>query len=177
MFLTAFLFLFLAAVIVFAVIVVTAFIGFWQTRVPYVRSSYEDTLQLLDKVSVTPDTKFYDLGSGDGRVVFLVEKLYGSRAVGYELTFWTHWQARLRQRLTRSSVQLHRKNFFKESWADADVIYCFLYPPLMRSIEEKFLADCKPGTVLVTRDFKLPTLQPIEELAFDELHSGYIYRK
>lgn len=177
MFLTLFLLLFVIGTVVLCIVIASAAWGFWVTRVPYVRSNWEDTKKLLARVPMASTDTFYDLGSGDGRVVFMAEQMYDVRGVGFELTFWTYFQAVLKKRRKRSGVQFLRKNFFKESWENANVIYCYLYPPLMRSIEEKFLADCKPGTILVSRDFALPTLRPSEVVNFKAPHNAFIYKR
>ena len=170
-----FIFLFFALGLLF--VIGTACWGFWVTRVPYVRSNRTDTQRLLRSLSLRPGAFFYDLGSGDGRVLFMAESILSVRGVGFELTWWTYLHARAKKLIKKSSVEFIRKNFFSESWANADVVYCFLYPPLMRSVEEKFLHDCKPGTILVSRDFPLPTLRPQEIVDFTHPHNAYIYKK
>lgn len=177
MLITAFLFLLLVAIVVFACILITTFIGFVQTRVPYVRSKEADTLEILKQVPLTPETQFYDLGSGDGTVVFLAERLAGVQGTGFEVMLWAYWHSIWKRRTQRSKARFIRQNFFKHSWAPADVLYCFLFPPLMKRVEEKFIAESRPGVILIARDFKLPTLEPDEVIVVDELHTTYVYRK
>lgn len=177
MLLTIILILFVLFALGLLFIVSSSFWGFLVTRVPYVRSNRGDTLRLLSKVPMKPTDVFYDLGSGDGRVVFMAETMYAMRGVGFERTVWTYLHARIKRRIKRSRAEFYRKDFFKQPWSEATVVYCYLYPPLMRSVEDKFLADCKPGAILVSRDFPLPTLRPIEILNFTAPHNAYIYRK
>lgn len=177
MFITAFLFVLLAGVLVFACILVTTFVGFMQTRVPYVRSKEADTLEVLKHVSLTSDTQFYDLGSGDGTVVFLAERLGGVQGTGFEVMIWAYLHALWKRRAQKSKAHFIRQNFFKHSWAGADVLYCFLFPPLMSRVEEKFVSESRDGAVLISRDFRLPTLDPDEIIVVNELHTAYIYRK
>lgn len=177
MIITLFLFTFLIVVSVLLFIIATAAWGFWVTRVPYVRSNWQDTEKLLAQVPMEQNAIFYDLGSGDGRIVFMAERMYNVQGTGFELTFWTIIQAKIKKVLKKSNATFVRKNFFKESWHEANVIYCFLYPPLMRSIEEKFLAECKPGTILISRDFALPTLRPQKVIDFTRPHNAYVYSR
>lgn len=176
MLITAFLFLLLAGVVVFAGILITTVIGFVQTRVPYVRSKEADTLNILKQVPLAPVTQFYDLGSGDGTVVFLAERL-GAQGTGFEVMLWAYFHALWKRKAQKSKARFLRKNFFNYSWAEADVLYGFLYPPLMKRVETKFLAEAKPGAIFIARDFKFPTLSPIEEIVVNELHTAYIYKK
>lgn len=174
------LFIFLLGVLVGALVlcfvISTSFWGFWRTRVPYVRSKTSDTLKVLQAANLRDGQVFYELGSGDGRVIFLAEQLARVKPVGFELTPWVHIMAKFHAWRKGSKATLLREDFFAASWHDADVVYCYLYPPLMRSVEEKFLQETKPGSVLISRDFKLPTLQPIEEVVFNEKHNAFIYK-
>lgn len=176
MILSIFLFGVLAGTLVLFFIITTSFWGFWRTRVPYVRSKTSDTLKVLRAAKLQEGQTFYELGSGDGRVIFLAEQLAQVQAVGFELTPWVHLMAKFHAWRKGSKARLLRADFFAASWHDADVVYCYLYPPLMRSVQEKFLEETKPGSLLISRDFKLPTLQPIEEVIFNEKHNAFIYK-
>lgn len=176
MLLSLFLVILLVGTLVLLFVIATSFWGFWRTRVPYVRSKTEDTLKVLRAARLKDGQVFYELGSGDGRVIFLAEELAKVQAVGFELTPWVHYMAKFHAWKKGSKVRLLREDFFAASWHEADVVYCYLYPPLMRSVETKFLEETKPGSVLISRDFKLPHLQPVEEVVFNEKHNAFIYK-
>lgn len=160
-----------------AVVITSAFLGFLFTRVPFVPTSAEDVEYFIKKLSIGSKDVFYDLGSGDGKVVFLVEKNSGAKVVGFELTWWTYALSVLKAKLKNQNVKFRMKNFFKVSWNEATVIYGYLYPPLMARVEEKFLTDCKPGTFAVIRDFPFPNLKPLEIIRRPKKHELYIYLK
>ena len=82
-------------------VIVSAFVGFLMTRVPFVPTYASDVKFIVKKLGITSADVFYDLGSGNGKVAFLVEKLAGSKVTGYELTWWTHLWAKLQKVLTR----------------------------------------------------------------------------
>lgn len=171
--------LFLSGMLVFSLfalfIVASAFFGFLRTRVPFVPTSAADVEFLVKKLALGPKDVFVDLGSGDGRVCFLVEKAAGCQTLGYELTWWTHLLAKLKAKLKHSRAKFYCRNFFHENWSDASVVYGYLYPPLMRRVEEKFKTDCKPGTFAVIRDFPFPGLKPLEVVYRPGNHEIYIY--
>ncbi len=163
---------------------------------PTAASDIEFTVK---KLGITSQDIFYDLGSGDGKVVFIVNKLTGAKCVGFELTWWTHILAKIKskfillrpafvktsagrqgyggQEYQNSKLQFKNQNFFKHSWEEATVIYGYLYPPLMGRVEEKFLADCKPGSMAIIRDFPFPKLKPLEIIYRPKNHEIYIYKK
>ena len=144
------------------IVIVSSFIGFLLTRVPFVRTSAKDVAVVVEQIGISSDDILYDLGSGDGMVIFLVEKLSGAKTTGFELTWWTHALAQLRKIITGSKAVFINRNFFHQSWSEATVIYGYLYPPLMGRVETKFLEDCKPGTKAIIRDFPFPTLKEVQ---------------
>jgi hypothetical protein len=170
---------FLAGTLLFAIlmlfIISSAFFGFLITRVPFVPTYESDVKFIIEKLKVTPKHIFYDLGSGNGKVVFLVEKLSGAKAKGFEQTLWTHLWAQIKKRMVGSKAEFVRKNFFKEDWSKADIIYGYLYPPLMKRIEEKFKAEMRPGSLAVIRDFPFPNLIPREVFYMPKNHEIYVY--
>jgi hypothetical protein len=177
MLLTSFLIFMLVFSLVVLFVITSAFLGFLQTRVPFVPTSREDVEFVVKKLALGPKDIFMDLGSGDGRVCFLVESACGAKTIGFEMTWWTHLIAKFKAKIKKSKASFYCKNFFHENWSGASVVYGYLYPPLMRQVEEKFMADCKPGTFAVIRDFPFPGLKPIEVIYRPGNHEIYIYLK
>ncbi len=157
-------------------VVTSAFIGFLITRVPFVPTYADDIKLIVDKLKISSKDTFYDLGSGNGKVVFLVEKLSGAQVTGYELTLWTHLWARIQKILMRSKAKFIRRDFFKQDWSQANIIYCYLYPHLMGRICDKFRAEMKPGSVAVVRDFPFPNMIHSEKYHLPKEHEIYVYR-
>ena len=156
--------------------VLSEFVAFLRTRVPFVPTTSSDVEFFVKKLDIKSSDTFYDLGSGNGRVVFLVEKLSGAKSKGFELGWWTILFAKLKSATRGYKAKFVNKNFFKEDWSGANYIYGYLYPPLMARVEAKFLADCKPGSIAIIRDFPLPTLKPVETYFMPHKHEIYIYR-
>lgn len=157
-------------------IIVSEFIAFIRTRVPFVPTNAADIEFIVKKIKISPNDVFYDLGSGNGKVLFLVEKLTGAKAVGFELGWWTIMFAKIKGRLKKSGTKFYNQNFFNESWSGATVIYCYLYPPLMGRIEEKFLNELHPGSMAIVRDFPFPTMDYAEKYYLPKNHEIYVYR-
>lgn len=176
MLLTAFLFAALLFSLLVLFIISSSFIGFVMTRVPYVRTRAADIKEIVRRVPITAADSFFDLGSGDGKVMFLVEKISGAKVKGFELTIWTHIWSRIRRVAKKSRAEFVYGNFLQNNFSQATVIYCYLYPHLMRMIGEKVLADCKPGTKVVSRDFPIPNLTKIDEWKSPTGHDIYLYR-
>ena len=168
---------FLVLVLVLLFIIISEFIAFVRTRVPFVPTHAGDIEFIVKKLSITPSDTFYDLGSGNGKVVFLVEKLSGAKVIGFELGWWTIIFAKLKALAIGSIAKFKCQNFFKADWSEANYIYGYLYPPLMSRVEEKFLADCKPGSIAIIRDFPFPNMQYTDKFSLPKKHEIYIYKK
>mgnify|MGYP003395040292 CR=1 FL=1 len=143
---------------------------------PFVPTYAGDIKFIVEKLKISHSDVFYDLGSGNGKVVFLVEKLSGAKVKGFERTLWTHWWAKLHKLITKSRAEFSSRNFFNENWSGANIIYCYLYPPLMGRIEEKFKAEMKPGSIAIVRDFPFPTMLYTEKFFLPKAHEIYVYR-
>lgn len=171
-------FLFIGTLVIL-VMMLTELINFIQTRVPFVPTARKDIVDMVSRVGITSTDYVYDLGSGNGKVVFTVSNLTGARTKGFQRSGWTQWYAQLKNYFRKSaakqksSVELVTGNFFDHSWSDATVIYGYLYPFLMRSVAEKALEDCRPGTKLVIRDFYLPNLSRLIQLDSWQTPTGH----
>ncbi len=121
----------------------------------------------------------YDLGSGWGGLVFsLARARPGCRVHGYELS-WLPWLYSSILCLGHHHVKLHRKNFYKISLADADLIVCYLYPGAMKKLETQFAQQLRPGTIVITNTFTLPSWIPLKTIALNDFwkSSIYVYEK
>jgi hypothetical protein len=167
--------LLLAFALLILYMAITEMMNFMQTRVPFVPTSRIDIADMAERVGITNADYFYDIGSGNGKVVFTVENLTGARAKGLQRSGWTQSYAKFRGWLTGSKSELVSGNFFDQPWHEATVIYAYLYPFLMNQVAEKAAADCKPGTKLVVRDFKISSLRHHETWQTPSNHTMYLY--
>ena len=173
----AVLLLLLLGAFVVTFMITSEFIAFLRTRVPFVPTNQADVEFFVKILGLDQADVFYDLGSGNGKVIFLVKKLSGARGVGFELGWWTVLYAKFKALLLGSRAKFYNRNFFKANWQEADFIYAYLYPPLMRRIKDKFLAECRSGAIMIVRDFPLPDLKPDEVYFRPRNHEIYIYKK
>ena len=156
--------------------ITSSFLGFLITRVPFVPTAARDIRAIIERVPISRQDIVYDLGSGNGKVVFMLERLTGARTVGFEATVSTHWYAKIKQFFNRSKARFVLGNFFKHNWSEATVIYCYLYPPLMTQIGEKILVECRPGTTVIVRDFPIANWQHSDYFRTYGQHEIFVYK-
>lgn len=156
-------------------IAITELSNFVQTQVPFIPTTTIDIAQIVKQVGISQKDIVFDLGSGNGRVIFEIEKLSGAQVRGFQRWGWTQGYAHIRKRLIKSQAQLVTGNFFNYSWSDATIVYTYLYPFLMQQVSEKVLRDCKPGTKIIARDFPIPDVQFDHSWKTPTGHTMYSY--
>lgn len=176
MYMLFFLLLSLLFVLVVMFVISSSFLGFLATRVPFVPTHRADIPELVQRLGLTKQDVIYDLGSGNGKVVFLFEHHSGAKVIGIEAMLWTHLWAKLRARFTRSKATFRYGNFFNHPLHDATVVYTYLYPPLMSKLAGKLQTECRPGTLFVSRDFYNEHLRQIDHYNTASGHEMYVYQ-
>jgi hypothetical protein len=119
-----------------------------------------------------------DLGCGDGRVLRWASKRYDVRAIGFEINFLAYFKAKIFSFGWRN-VEIRSKNFWSQNLGNADVVFCYLYPDVMRKLSTKLKTELQPGTLIVSCNFALPGFRPARVLRPNgSLHNDpiYIYR-
>ena len=55
---------------------------------------------------------------------------------------------------------IYIENFYKQDLSHADIIFCFLTPPTMLKLRDKFEKELKPGTKIISYAFHIEGWQP-----------------
>ena len=144
----------------------------------YVSTSRVRISAFLEAVEMRPGHLLVDVGCGDGRVLRRAQKRYGVKAIGYELNLLAYLKAKLLC-LGHQDVKVKWRNFWSADLSGADVVFCYLFPDVMRDLAAKLESDLKPGAVIVSCNFDLPGFSPDQVLRpGNSLHNDpiYIYR-
>lgn len=144
------------------------------TSVPWAKIPLASLAQIFKEINLPPGSLIYDLGAGDGRVLFLAEKL-GFKAVGYELSLYPYLKAQLRKYFSRSSAVFKRQDFFKQDLSHADAVFIFLVGKVMAKVGRKLNSELKSGTMVLSYGFTLPGWLP-EKTIFTKPSLTYVYR-
>jgi SAM-dependent methyltransferase len=144
----------------------------------YVSTSRVRISAFLDAVPMKAGQLLVDIGCGDGRVLRQVGKRYGVRTVGYELNLLAYVKAKLLC-FGRKKIQIRLRNFWNADLSEVDVVFCYLFPDVMRDLGAKLKSDLKPGAVVVSCNFDLPGFIPEQILRpGNSFHNDpiYVYR-
>ena len=131
---------------------------FWITNTkdaPFVPMDTDVVERVMNIAQIGPKDVFYDLGSGDGRLV-IAAALRGARADGIELDKYRAWYSRIWIKLLRldDKAQIINKNIFDVSLNDATVVNAYLLPETHQRLKQKLLKELKKGTKVVAVAFK-----------------------
>lgn len=132
---------------------------------PWVPTSMRMVHKMLKMAEVGPQDVVYDLGCGDGRTILTAARKYGARAVGIELDplRFAWCQALITIFGLQDRVQVIRGDFFNQDLSDASVVTCYLLQSTNNKLEEKFKAELKAGTRVVSNTFTFPGLQSVRQ--------------
>jgi hypothetical protein len=136
---------------------------------PYVPSPQSVVSDMLRYADVGPSDFLIDLGSGDGRIVLTAAKVFGARGFGVEI----------KDELVKKSndaakneglaerVKFLKQDLFKTDMSQATVITMYLLPDTVNLLKDKFLAELRPGTRIVSHDYPLTGWKPVKYEQFD----------
>jgi ubiquinone/menaquinone biosynthesis C-methylase UbiE len=163
--------------IVLAVHLVQEFTG----RAPFIPISQDVLEDIIDALQLAPGSVMYDLGSGDGRVVFAAAKRPEVRAIGVERSVLPYVISQIeKRRKGAQQASFIRADFFKVNVGDATHVFLYLFPGLMNALLPKFEKELKPGTRVVSCDFKFKDKVPshvidLHRKRFDLGRKIYVY--
>ena len=129
----------------------------------FVPTEQEDVSRMLRLAGLRDGDMVYDLGSGDGRIVFEAAKMNPNvRGRGIEIDAKLVQESRMAAEKSGlgARVQFLHQNAFDADITQADIIAMWLWPEVMRMLRPKILAEARPGTRIVTRIWDLGSWKP-----------------
>lgn len=145
---------------------------------PFVPMEKEVVERVMKLSGVSRGKKFYDLGSGDGRLV-IAAALRGADAVGVEIDRIRVWYSKLWIKLLRlENAKIIRGNLFDEDLlrqlADADIVNLYLLEETNAKLRPRLEKELRPGTTVVAVAFPIPGWKP-EKVDLRGTRYGPIY--
>ena len=136
---------------------------------PYVPSPQSVVADMLRYADVGANDFLIDLGSGDGRIVLTAAKVFGARGFGVEIKdelVKKSNEAAKKEGLA-DRVKFVKQDLFKTDISQATVITMYLLPDTVNMLKDKFLAELRPGTRIVSHDYGLSGWIPEKYAQFD----------
>ncbi len=129
----------------------------FMTGAPFVPSQMARAHKMVELAHIQKNQTIIDLGSGDGRLLFLAAKK-GANAIGLEINPYLVWYTRFRAAFSpyRSHIHVWCKNLWKADVSAADVVFVYLLPWRMDELATKLQKELKPGALVVSNSFIFP---------------------
>ena len=132
--------------------------------ISFIPTPPEDISAFFDLAPLSSSDVVYDLGSGDGRLLFAALERGAGRAVGVELDPERINEARIR---AATKGVADRVTFVESDVMDADisgatVVLCYLITTASVALKPKFEAELKAGTRVIMESFPVPGWKPVE---------------
>ena len=122
----------------------------------YVPTADEVIQKMFDLAKVTKNDIMFDLGCGDGRILYMAAKKYGCHGVGLELN-----PARIIEAMDLAKkydvgtlVEIRHGDALKpKDISDATVVMLYMFPEFMDLWEPIAREKLKPGTRILSHDY------------------------
>lgn len=127
---------------------------------PWVPTKKSNLERIHEFANLKSGQKFFELGSGNGRVSFFMARKNPEVFVtGIELSFFLYlwsWCIREFNPVLKSRVKLSWKDMFTVDLSSADVIYLFALPDALNTkVVEKFERELRKGARVISCAFEI----------------------
>ena len=141
---------------------------------PPVPTKPERIQKALKLANLQPNEVLYDLGAGDGRVLFIAAREFGAKAVGLEIgpiqCAWI-W-LRITANGLGDQIRLKWENFYKANLGEADVVFIYATSNEVMKLAPHLEKEMKQGARLVSISADFPEWEPS---AFDNRNLIFVY--
>lgn len=141
---------------------------------PPVPTKPERIRKALKLANLQPDEVLYDLGAGDGRVLFIAAREFRAKAVGIEIgpVQWALIWLRVAASGSSDQIQVKWANFYKADLQDADMVFVYATSAEVMKLAPHLEAQMKQGARLVSISADFPEWEPS---SFDERDLIFVY--
>ena len=152
---------------------------------PYLATPREVVEKMLQMAKVDGNDVLYDLGCGDGRIVITAAKKYGARGVGVDID-----PERIRESLRGAQeagvsklTEFRLEDATETDLLEATVLALYLLPESNALLRPKFEKQLKPGTYVVTHNYRIPGWEDkeIDAVSMEDLrgknHTIFLYQR
>ena len=133
-----------------------------QVMAPFVPTPELVVQRMLELAQLKPTDKLYDLGSGDGRILFTAAQSVALTAVGIEISEPLVVETREKAKALGLSdrVTVRQENLLDTDLSDATVVTVYLLGSANEQLRPKLEKELRVGTRVVSHDFRFEGWTP-----------------
>lgn len=151
-------------VLVFMVILLVIFwqistlISIWGGT-QYVSTKADIFREIFRESKLNSAKTFYEFGSGFGEGLIIASREFGAKAYGVEISPFHYLASKIRT-IADKNIKIIRANFHSIDLPDADIIYCYLFPKVLKKLSVKFKKGLKKNSLVISYAFPIQGLKP-----------------
>jgi len=145
---------------------------------PWAPTKREDVARFLELADIKDGEKVYDLGCGDGRLLFAAAEK-GANVMGYEISLLPFCIAKIRQLFfeKKANTRILFRDFWHVDLSQADIVYFFLMPKVYAKLKEKLEKELKPGAKVIAYVWPIDDWAPQRISSLKGAQKIYLYVK
>lgn len=148
---------------------------------PFVASPQRIVDRMLEMAAIKPNETVFDLGCGDGRILFQAAQKYQARAIGIEIDekLVQNTNDHIVSLGLQNRVKVQQGNLLEADLSSADVVTIYLLTQSNEVLRPRLEKMLKPGTRVVSYDYAVPGWKPKKIDRTNESNNGghliYLY--
>jgi len=150
---------------------------------PYVPTPVSVVRRMLELAKAGADDTVYDLGCGDGRILFTAVEEFGvKKAVGYELnpSMYESVRRKVERKGLQGRIEVINGNFFLADLSAASLVTLYLTTSGNAKLRPKFEKELRGGARVISHDFPVQGWTALKPGSSDHFavgsHRLYLYR-
>lgn len=146
-------------IIVFLVLLSYAWAS--DSAAPWVPCRQSDIKRILDVAHLTRGMRIYEIGCGDGRILFEAARR-GADAAGCEISLLPYAIAKIKSLVMRGHTpRIEYRNLWSVPLNDYDLVIVFLTPRIMKKLRAKLISELTPRARILCYVFAMPDWKPL----------------
>lgn len=145
---------------------------------PWVPTRSKERQSVLNRITLTPGQTVYDLGCGDGTMLFaLARKFPEARYIGYDISLLPlliGYARKYANYKKYKNVSLRFGNLFSKTYHDADVVFIFLLEKAYGKLQP-LLRNLPNEALVIFEAWRLKDLVPRDIVENEKTLPFYIY--
>lgn len=147
---------------------------------PFVPTPELVVQRMIELADLKPGDKLYDLGSGDGRILFTAAQSVMISAVGVEISepLVTETREKAKTLGLSGRVTVRQENLLETDLSDATVVTVYLLGSANEQLRPKLEKELRVGTRVISHDFRFEGWTPKATAEVDgsgRPHVVYLY--
>jgi trans-aconitate methyltransferase len=131
---------------------------------------------LQSELPVKPGMRIYDLGCGDGRVLFSLNASFPNAFfTGHEISLLPYLVAKLRA-VQHKNLTIQYKDVSRTDYSDADILFLFWMSDSSKRLLDKLAPTLKPEALIVVEGWQPTEATPIQIIHPEKQMPIFVYR-